>query len=76
MKNAFKIIQKSLQDLKGYISMKTLVLAGLTAAGKTTISYELEKRLPNVTTLHFDKYSYEGEVEDFYKWSIEGADFN
>ena len=56
--------------------MKTLVLAGLTAAGKTTISYELEKRLPNVTTLHFDDYSYEGEVEDFYKWTIEGADFN
>lgn len=29
--------------------MKTLVLAGLMAAGKTTISYELEKRLTNAT---------------------------
>lgn len=32
--------------------------------------------MPNSTSLHFDDYSFEGEVEDFYQWVKAGADDN
>lgn len=56
--------------------MKIIAIAAVTAGGKTTIVNELKKRIPNVEALHFDDYSFEGEVDDFYNWTIQGADYN
>ena len=48
----------------------------VTAGGKTTIVNELKKQIPNTKSLHFDEYSFEGEVDDFYTWTKQGADYN
>lgn len=56
--------------------MKIIAIAAVTAGGKTTIVNELKSKLPNVQTLHFDDYSFEGEVDDFYSWVMNGADYN
>lgn len=56
--------------------MKTIAFGAVTAGGKTTIVNELKRKLPKATSLCFDDYSFEGEVEDFYQWVLEGADYN
>lgn len=56
--------------------MKIISIAAVTAGGKTTIVNELKSRLKNVKTLHFDDYTFEGEVDDFYQWVQNGADYN
>lgn len=56
--------------------MKVISIASVTAGGKTTVVNELKKHLPNSQSLHFDDYSFEGEVEDFYEWTLNGADYN
>ncbi len=56
--------------------MKVIAIAAVTAGGKTTIVNEIKKQLPRVKSLHFDDYSFEGEVDDFYTWAMEGADYN
>lgn len=56
--------------------MKIIAIAAVTAGGKTTVVNELKKKLSNVAVLHFDDYSFDGEVEDFYKWTLDGADYN
>ena len=56
--------------------MKTIAIAAVTAGGKTTVVNELKKRLPRCASLHFDDYSFEGEVEDFHQWVLDGADYN
>ncbi len=56
--------------------MKIIAIAAITAGGKTTIVNELLKVLPNSKSLHFDDYSFKGEVEDFYQWTLDGADYN
>ena len=56
--------------------MKIIAIAAVTAGGKTTIVNELKKRLPNTLSLHFDDYTFEGEVDDFHAWVTEGADYN
>ncbi|HAT4313701.1 TPA: hypothetical protein I9097_000953 [Clostridium perfringens] len=57
---------------------KTVIIAvsGVTASGKTTIINELKKNIKSAKSLHFDDYDFEGEVEDFYQWVINGADYN
>ena len=57
---------------------KTVIIAvsGVTASGKTTIIKELKKYIKSAKSLHFDDYDFEGEVEDFYQWVINGADYN
>ena len=57
---------------------KALIIAvsGVTAGGKTTIISELKKKMKSTKSLHFDDYDLEGEVEDFYQWVINGADYN
>lgn len=32
--------------------------------------------MENVKSLHFDDYAFEGEVDDFYAWVTQGADYN
>jgi uridine kinase len=56
--------------------MKTIAIAAVTAGGKTTTVNRLIDRLKNVQALHFDDYSFEGEVDDFNKWVLDGADYN
>ncbi len=54
--------------------MKIIVIGAVTAGGKTTVVNAMKDRLPRTASLHFDDYSFEGEVEDFSKWVSEGAD--
>ena len=54
--------------------MKIIAIGAVTAGGKTTVVNELAKKIPRTAVLHFDDYSFEGEVEDFGKWLSEGAD--
>lgn len=56
--------------------MKVIAIAAVTAGGKTTTVNEIKRQLSNVQTLHFDDYVFEGEVDDFYQWVIDGADYN
>ena len=54
--------------------MKIIAIGAVTAGGKTTVVNAIKDRLPRTASLHFDDYSFEGEVEDFSKWVSEGAD--
>ena len=54
--------------------MKIIAIGAVTAGGKTTVVNAVKDRLPRTSSLHFDNYSFEGEVEDFSKWVSEGAD--
>ena len=56
--------------------MKIIAIAAVTAGGKTTLVNELKKRLPGIQSLHFDDYTFEGEVENFRQWVLDGADYN
>ena len=56
--------------------MKIISIAAVTAGGKTTIVNKLKEQWDDVCTLHFDDYIFEGEVEDFYQWVLDGADYN
>lgn len=56
--------------------MKVIAFAAVTAGGKTTVVNELIKKLPKAAALYFDDYSFDGEVEDFYQWVLNGADYN
>jgi uridine kinase len=53
-----------------------IAVSGVTASGKTTIINELKKKINNSKSLHFDEYDFEGEVEDFYQWALDGGDYN
>lgn len=56
--------------------IKIISIAAVTAGGKTTVVNEVKKKVPKTASLHFDDYSFDGEVEDFCKWVMEGADYN
>lgn len=51
-------------------------IVAVSGGGKTTIIDELKGRLNSSKTLYFDDYSFEGEVDDFYEWTKDGADYN
>ena len=54
--------------------MKIIAVSAVTGGGKTTVVNAMKERLPNSTSLHFDDYTFEGEVEDFAAWNASGAD--
>ena len=56
--------------------MRVVAVAAVTAGGKTTVVRELLNRLPKAKSLHFDDYSFAGEVEDFRQWVMDGADYH
>lgn len=56
--------------------MKIISIAAVTAGGKTTVVNNLKEKLDSACTLHFDDYTFEGEVADFYQWVLDGADYN
>ena len=55
--------------------MKVIAISAVTAGGKTTTVNEMKRRLPNARSLHFDDYTFDGEVEDFHQWVLDGADY-
>ena len=56
--------------------MKIIAVAAVTAGGKTTVVNELKKQLQNSQSLHFDDYTFDGEVDNFYQWVLDGANYN
>lgn len=56
--------------------MKVIAVAAVTAGGKTTLVNALRQRFPGAHSLHFDDYTFEGEVENFHQWVLDGADYN
>lgn len=56
--------------------MKIISVAAVTAGGKTTVVSELKKRLRNSQSLHFDNYTFEGEVDNFFQWVLDGANYH
>ena len=56
--------------------MKTIAIAAVTAGGKTTVVQEIKRKLKNAVSLHFDDYTFEGEVEDFHAWVENGANYD
>ncbi len=56
--------------------MKIIAIGAVTAGGKTTAIKSVVESMQKATALHFDDYSFEGEVDDFYQWVIDGADYN
>ena len=56
--------------------MKIIAIGAVTAGGKTTVVNAIKARLPRTASLHFDDYTFEGEVEDFSKWLSEGASYD
>jgi len=59
-----------------FLNMKIISVAAVTAEGKTTIVNELKKRLRNSQSLHFDNYTFEGEVDNFFQWVLDGANYH
>jgi uridine kinase len=53
-----------------------IAVSGVTAGGKTTTINELKKKIKKSKSLHFDDYDFEGEVDNFYQWVMDGADYN
>ena len=45
--------------------MKTIAIAAVTAGGKTMKINELKNQIANTKGLHFDDYSFEGEVDNY-----------
>lgn len=56
--------------------MKIIAIGAVTAAGKTTLVNAIKDKLTRTASLHFDDYSFDGEVNDFYKWVSDGANYN
>ncbi|WP_243156291.1 hypothetical protein [Clostridium sp. C2-6-12] len=74
----YNYARKNTMFKKVIIINKPVIIAvsGVTASGKTTIINELNKKIKNSKSLHFDDYDFEGEVEDFHQWVVNGADYN
>ena len=62
--------------MKGGVEMYVVAIAAVMAGGKTTVANELKRRFPTSQALHFDDYSFDGEVDDFHQWVQDGADYS
>ena len=56
--------------------MKIIAIGAVTAGGKTTLVNAIKDKLTRTASLHFDDYSFDGEVNDFYQWVSDGANYN
>ena len=56
--------------------MKIIAIGAVTAGGKTTAIRSVVENMQKATALHFDDYLFKGEVDDFYQWVIDGANYN
>ena len=50
--------------------MKIIAIGAVTAGGKTTLVNAIKDKLTRTASLHFDDYSFDGEVNDFYEMGI------
>lgn len=56
---------------------KTIIsVASVSGGGKTTIVRELNKKIKNSKAIYFDDYNFEGEIDDFNQWVMDGANYN
>ncbi len=55
--------------------MKIIAIGAVTAGGKTTVVNAIKARLPRTASLHFDDYSFDGEVDDFTQWVSKSEEF-
>ena len=55
-----------------------IVINAISGGGKTTITKELQKKLPNSKAIYFDDRDYDSDsgIVDICKWVEEGADVN
>ena len=55
-----------------------IVINAISGGGKTTVTKELQKQLPNSRALHFDDRNYDSDsgIDDICKWIEDGADVN
>ena len=56
--------------------MQVIAIAAVTAGGKTTAVQALQKKLPRAAALFFDDYDFDGAVENYYQWVLDGTDYN
>ena len=56
--------------------MKIIAIGAVTAGGKTTLVNAIKDKLTRTASLHFDDYSFDVEVNEFYKWVSDGANYN
>lgn len=54
---------------------KVIAIAAVSGGGKTTVVKELVKKLANSKSISFDDYDFPNSPQDYYRWSIEGADY-
>ena len=54
--------------------MKIIAIGAVTAGGKTTLVNAIKDKLTRTASLHFDDYSFDGEVNDFYNKKKSGED--
>jgi len=53
-----------------------IAIAAVSGGGKTATINELKNNLKSAEALYFDNYKFEGAVEDFHQWTLDGADHN
>lgn len=55
-----------------------VAINAISGGGKTTITREVQKKLPNSKALYFDDRNYDSDsgIEDICKWVEDGADVN
>lgn len=58
------------------MKMTIISVASVSGGGKTTIIKELNKKINNSRAIYFDDYNFEGEIDDFNQWVINGANYN
>jgi uridine kinase len=54
---------------------KVIAIAAISGGGKTTAVKELVKKLENSKAVFFDDYDFPNSPQDYYQWSVEGADY-
>lgn len=53
-----------------------IAIAAVLGGGKTTIINELKNRFPLSKAIYFDDHDFEEDVEDYFQWVQDGADYN
>ena len=56
--------------------MKIIAIGAVSAGGKTTVIRSVVESMQRAAALYFDDYSFEGEVDDYYQWVVDGADYD
>lgn len=60
--------------MEGMKKPRVITIAGVSGAGKTAVTKELQKKLPNAKAIFFDEYDLEGP-EDMMGWLHRGSNY-